>query len=67
MEIKVDNIVKVKSSLDVDEINSVYRVIEINDERCIIELFNTNMVIRPQSVAIVSRLELLQDTRNEHE
>lgn len=59
MEIKTDDLVTFKKSLYEDETGAVYRVLEINGDRCFVELVNTNMVIRPQSVAIVADLELV--------
>ncbi len=57
MNIKVDDVVRFKKGLYEDENDAIYRVVEVNGDRTILELINTNMVIRPQSVAILSELE----------
>lgn len=57
MDIKKGNLVTFKKGLYADEENAVYRVLEINGDRGVLELVNTNMIIRPQSVAILSELE----------
>lgn len=44
-----------------DETGAVYRVLELNGNRCFIDLANTNMVIRPKSVASLSDLEPFVD------
>jgi len=61
MEIKTGDLVTFKKSLYEDEKNTVYRVLEINGDRGMLELANTNMIIRPQSVAILSELDLFFD------
>ncbi len=58
MDIKIGNLVTFKKSLYTDEEGVVYQVLEINDDRCVLELANTNMIIHPQSVAILSELDL---------
>lgn len=58
MEIKIGDLVVFKKDLYADEKDAVYRVIELNGDRVILELVNTNMIIRPQSVAILSDIEL---------
>ena len=59
MDIKVDDLVIFKKGLYADEDGAVYRVLEINGDRCFLEFVSTDMVIRPQSVAILSELEQL--------
>jgi len=59
MDIKVDDLVIFKKGLYADEDGAVYRVLEINGDRCYLEFVSTDMVIRPQSVAILSELEQL--------
>lgn len=59
MDIKKGDLVTFKKGLYMDEENAVYKVLEINGDRGVLELVNTNMIIRPQSVAILSELELL--------
>jgi hypothetical protein len=54
---KKGDLVVFKKGLYDDEEGAVYRIIEINGDRCILEFENTNMVIRPQSVAAISELE----------
>ena len=58
MEIKIGDLVTFKMGLYADEEGAVYRVLEINGDRGMLELLNTNMIIRPQSVAILSELDL---------
>lgn len=58
MEIKIGDLVVFKEGLYDDEKGANYRVLEINGDRCVLEFVNTNMVIRPQSVAMLSELEL---------
>jgi hypothetical protein len=58
MNIKVGDLVAFKKDLYTDEENTVYIVLEINGDRSVLELINTNMIIRPQSVAILSELDL---------
>jgi len=63
MEIKIGDLVIFKRGLYADEKGAVYRVLEINGDRCMLELANTNMIIRPQSVAILAELEIFQEDR----
>jgi hypothetical protein len=58
MEIKAGVLVTFKKGLYSDEEGAIYRVIEMNEDRCFLELVNTLMTIRPQSVATVSDLEV---------
>ena len=58
MDIKIGDLVTFKKGLYPDEEGAVYRILEINGDRSILELANTNMIIRPQSVAILSELDL---------
>lgn len=67
MEVKTGNLVVFKKGLYEDEDGAVYRVLEINGDRCILELEYTNMVIRPQSVAMLSDLMLLEGSTHEGE
>jgi len=59
MDIKINDLVTFKKGLYLDEEGAVYRVLEINGDRCVLEFVSTDMVIRPQSVAILSELEKL--------
>jgi ribosomal protein L24 len=59
MSITEGDLVKFKKGLYKDEEGAIYRVLEINGDRAFVELVNTNMVIRPQSVAMLSELEKL--------
>jgi hypothetical protein len=63
MAITKGNLVVFRKGLYEDEEGAIYRVLETNGDRGILELVNTNMVIRPQTVAILSELDLFdQDT-----
>jgi len=62
MNIKEVNLVTFKQGLYDDEIDTVYQVVEINGDRCFLELVNTNMVLRPQSVALLSDLDFFVET-----
>ena len=57
MSIKIGDYVIFKKGLYKDEEGAIYCVLEINGDRTLIELANTNMVIRPQSVAVLSELD----------
>ncbi len=57
MSIKIGDFVIFKKGLYKDEEGAIYCVLEINGDRTLIELANTNMVIRPQSVAVLSELD----------
>jgi hypothetical protein len=57
MNIQLGDLVVFKKGLYRDEENTIYRVIEINGDRVMIELVNTNMTIKPQSIAFLSELE----------
>lgn len=61
MTINEGDLVTFKKGLYQDETGATYRVIEINGDRCFIELVNTSMPIRPQSVAQIKELELYFD------
>ena len=58
MGITKDSLVTFKEGLYSDEEGAIYRVLEINGDRCILEFVNTNMVIRPQTVAVLAELDL---------
>jgi hypothetical protein len=58
MDIKIGDLVTFKKNLYADEEGAVYRVLEINGDRGMLELANTNMIIRPQCVVILSELDL---------
>lgn len=62
MHIAQGDTVQFKHGLYEDEEGAVYKVLEVNGDRVVIELVNTNMSIRPQSVALVSELILMSDT-----
>jgi len=57
--IQVGNFVKFKKGLYPDEDGAIYKVLEINEDRVVLEFVNTNMLIRPQSIANLSELDLL--------
>lgn len=52
----VGDLVIFRQDLYPDEEGAIYKIIEINDDRCIIVLTNTNMRFPPQSVAILKEL-----------
>jgi len=59
MEIKEGDLVVFKQGLYAgEEERLIYRMVELNGDRCFIELVNTNMVIRPQSLAMTAELVL---------
>lgn len=58
MNIRIGDLVTFKKGLYADEEGAVYQVLEINGDRSILELANTTMIIRPQSVAVLSELDL---------
>ena len=60
MEIQIGDFVKFKDGLYKDEEGAVYCVVEINGDRTILEFANTNMLIRPQSVAMLAELEKIE-------
>jgi hypothetical protein len=57
MDIQLGDLVVFKKGLYQDEEGAIYRVVEINGDRVVIELVNTNMTIKPQSIASLSELE----------
>ena len=59
MDIQVGELVTFKKGLYTDEDGAIYRVLEMNGDRVVIELENTGMVIRPQSIAKLLDLEKL--------
>jgi hypothetical protein len=61
MEINSGDLVIFKKGLYQDEEGMVYRVLEVNGDRTILELVSTKMAIRPQSVAMLSDLELFSE------
>lgn len=65
MGMKIGDFAVFKKGLYDDEDGAIYRVLEINGDRCILELENTNMIIRPQSVAMLSDLMLLEGSTHE--
>ena len=61
MDIQVGNFVVFRKGLYHDEEGVIYRVLEINGDRVLLELVNTSLVIRPQSIAKLSELDQLTD------
>lgn len=57
MTVNENDLVTFQKGLYKDEEGAIYRVVEVNGDRCLLELINTSMVIRPQSVAKLSDLE----------
>lgn len=64
--VTINSLVEFKKNLYEDETGAIYRVLEINGDRCVLELHNTNMIIRPQSVAILDDLELVPEQQNKN-
>ena len=64
MNIKKGDPVQFKKGLYADEEEAIYTVLEVNGDRCFIELLNTNMAIRPQSAALLSDLDLYNFSDN---
>ncbi len=62
MNIQIGSIVKFKPGLYGDEDGAVYKILEVNGDRVVIELVNTSMAIRPQSVARLTELEIAPET-----
>ena len=58
MNITVGDLVKFKRGLYQEEEGLIYLVLEVNDDRSIIEWVNTKMTIRPTSLARVADLEV---------
>jgi len=58
MSIKTGDLVTFKNGLYPDEDGAVYKVLEINGDRCILEFVSGNMIIAPQSVAFLAELEV---------
>lgn len=57
MDINRGDLVAFKPGLYADEQGAVYRVIEVNGDRVILELANTNLTFSPQSIALIADLE----------
>ena len=58
MSLKVGDLVIFKQGLYPGEEGAVYELAEINGDRCFIDLVNTKMKIRPQTLAMVADLVL---------
>ena len=65
MEIKTGDLVKFKTGLYNDEGDAIYKVVEVNGDRCFIELLNTNLLIRPQSIALLAELDIIVENKPE--
>jgi hypothetical protein len=61
MNIVIGDFVTFKAGLYKDEDGVIYRVVELNGDRAILEMVNTNMIIRPQSIAKLSELDKLME------
>ncbi len=59
MSVNVGDLVKFKQGLYTDEKGAIYRVLEVNGDRVIIEYVNSRLSFPPQSVAFVAELELV--------
>jgi hypothetical protein len=66
MAITKGDLVVFRKGLYKDEEGAIYRVIETNGDRGILELVNTNMVIRPQTVSVLAELDLLDQDTSSH-
>lgn len=67
MDIQMGDLVTFKKNLYADEDGAIYRILEINGDRVVIELENTNMVIRPQSIAKLLDLDKLLTSPSQKE
>lgn len=56
-----------RKGLYADEEGAIYRVLEINGDRGILELINTKMILHPQTVAVLSELDLYNESFSEKE
>lgn len=65
MDILEGDLVTFKKGLYADEDGAIYRVLEINGDRVVIQLENTNMVIRPQSIANLLELDKLTKSNSQ--
>jgi hypothetical protein len=61
MEINEGDLVQFRKGLYPDEEDAVYRVLEINGDRCILVLASKGLLIPPQSIAMLQELELHRD------
>ncbi len=64
MGISRGDLVAFKLGLYADEQGVVYRVVEVNGDRVILELANTNLTFSPQSVALINDLEKISSVPN---
>ncbi len=60
MDIKIGDLVTFKKGLYSDEESAMYRILEINGNRCILEFTNSNLLIPPQSVAMLFEVILFE-------
>jgi hypothetical protein len=60
MDIRIGDVVKFRDGLYEDEKETVYVVREVNGDRSILELIYPSMIIRPESVALLCDLEILE-------
>ena len=60
MYMKNGELVVFKEGLYPDEEDAVYRILEINGDRCILEFENSNLLIQPQSIAMMSEIILFE-------
>lgn len=65
MDMKIGDWVKFQEGLYKDEEGTMYIVREINGSRSVLELIYPSMVIRPQSIALVCDLEVLEHRRED--
>ena len=67
MYTRIGDVVKFRDGLYEDEKETVYVVREVNGDRSILELIYPSMIIRPESVALLSDLEILAHEGSTHE
>ena len=59
--IKIGDLVKFREGFYTDEEGAIYKVLEVNGDRVLLEFVNTSLSIRPQSIALLNELELVSD------
>ena len=57
--IKIGELETIKKGLYEDEEGAVYQVLEVNQDRAVLEFVTTNLTIRPQSIANIAELEVV--------
>lgn len=67
MSFSKGDLVVFKKGLYADEEGAIYRVLEINGDRGILELVNTKMILRPQTVAVLRELDWYNENLSNEE